>query len=254
MTTALVAAPHTYAWACATDGALTPAEKRAARAGIRAGYGAIARGLSSWPLHRMPKSEGLPSVPDSRLTRVAEEAAKAQGPAIAGHGYRTWVMGSALAAFDGAHLDGELFFATSLLHDSGMMHEVVGQDFTIRSGAMLIEVCTRADGEESVGLAMADSAVAHASPGLRPSDNPIGFYVQSGAMADLAGLRMWHLPRGLLREAYAAYPAHGVHREIARLIRREASQVPEGRFALLKKAGMDLIVTCSPTRLHAHER
>ena len=243
--------PHTYEWARATNGSLSSAEKKEVKAGIRAGYLAIARGLATWPVRRAPRSGVLPSAPDSRLAKEAEEAAKEQGPALAFHGYRTWVLGSALADFDGATLDDELFFATSLLHDSGMMREVVGQDFTIRSGERLIAVAARAGSNESVGLALADSAVAHASPGLKPSDDLVGFYVQSGAMADLAGLHMWHLPRGLLKKTYGSYPAHGVHHEIPPLIRREAQLVPDGRFALLKKNGMDLMVSFSPTRRYA---
>jgi hypothetical protein len=181
---------------------------------------------------------------------MAQEAAVEQGPAMAGHGYRTWALGAALAKVDNVALEEELFFAASLLHDAGMMREVVGQDFTVRSGGLLLEVAARSGADPSVGQALADAAVAHASPGLLPSDDPVGFYVQAGAMADLAGLRMWDLPRGLLKQAYAAYPADDVHRVIPPLIRREAQQVPEGRFALLRKAGMDRMVSFSPTRLY----
>jgi len=70
-------------------------------------------------------------------------------------------------------------------------------------------------------------------------------------MADLAGLRMWDLPRGLLASAYRDHPAHDVHRVIAELIRREARDLPDGRFALLKRAGMDRMVAMSPTRRYA---
>jgi hypothetical protein len=52
-------------------------------------------------------------------------------------------------------------------------------------------------------------------------------------MADLAGLRMWDLPRRYLSDAYAAHPARGVHRQVACLISREAHDVPEGQFATL---------------------
>jgi hypothetical protein len=130
------------------------------------------------------------------------------------------------------------------------MTEVVGQDFTARSGALLIEVCERA-GAAKRGEAAADAAVAHATPGLRYGDNSTGFYVQAGAMADLAGLRMWDLPRGYVRRAYRAYPANGVHLEIPQLIQREARDVPQGRFAMLRKSGLDRLVSVSPTRMYA---
>lgn len=59
---------------------------------------------------------------------------------------------------------------------------------------------------------------------------------------------MWDLPRRYLRNAYAAHPACGVHTEVPRLIRREARDVPDGRFALLERGGMDRVVQLSPNR------
>jgi hypothetical protein len=125
--------------------------------------------------------------------------------------------------------------------------------FTVRSGQILIDIRRRAQAGER-GREAADAAVAHATPGLRAGDSLTGFYVQADAMADLAGLRMWDLPRGYIRRAYRAYPASGVHSEIPRLIRREARDVPGGRFAVLRAAGLDRMVTASPTRLYSRSR
>ncbi len=184
---------------------------------------------------------------------MAEEAAFEQGLALRQHGYRTWLIGAALADQDRAGLDPELFYITSLLHDAGMVSAVAGQDFTVRSGQILMDVCRRAQASGR-GQEAADAAVAHATPGLRAGDNLAGCYVQAGAMADLAGLRMWDLPRGYIRRAYQAYPASGAHAEIPRLIRREARDVPDGRFAMLRAAGMDRMVAASPTRLYSRSR
>ena len=242
--------PVTFDWARRTNGHLTKAQRAGIRAGIRRGYRDIARGVAGWPFRRPPASGEFPRCPDSRLARVAEEAAFEQSPAVRHHGYRTWLIGAVLASHDRAGLDAELFYITSLLHDAGMVTEVAGQDFTVRSGQILIDVCGRAQAGDR-GRAAADAAVAHATPGLRPADNPVGFYVQAGAMADLAGLRMWDLPRGYLRRAYQAYPARGAHAEFPVLIRREARDVPEGRFAMLRATGMDRMVAVSPTRRYS---
>jgi len=243
--------PKTYSWACATDGSLSAEQKKLVQAGVRAGYSAVARGLSGSVLRHSRRGGDAPIAPDSKLARLAEEAASEQSPALIGHGYRTWLLGHALSLHDGVKLDSELFYVTSLLHDAGMMREVVGQDFTVRSGAILVDICERAGADESLGIRAADAAVAHATPGLAPTDNPEGFYVQSGAMADLAGLRIWDLPKGVLRGSYRAHPADGVHVEIPKLIRREAAQHPDGRFAILKRGGMDRLVALSPTRIAA---
>ena len=191
----------------------------------------------------------LPGAPDSALARLAEEAAADQGPALAGHGYRTWVIGDALALHDGLPLDRELFYVASLLHDSGLLREVVGQDFTIRSARLVLDLCGQVETvDDATGLRLADAIVGHASPGLTVKDDEIAFYVQAGAMADLAGLRMWDLPRGYLAAAYAQHPACDEHRTVPALIRREARDVPEGRFAVLRSAGLDRMVQFSPAR------
>jgi hypothetical protein len=243
--------PRTHAWACATGGALTAGQRARIRQAIRSGYRAVVEGLVSWPLHRAAAPAELPSAPDSKLARTAEEAAVEQGPALLGHGYRTWVLGAALADHDRVAVDPELLYVTGLLHDAGIVRSVTGEDFTVRSGTILIEVCERAGADPERGARAADAAVAHATPGLAVTDDPVGFYVQAGAMADLAGLRMWDLPKGHLRRAYGAYPASGVHKEIPRLVRQEAGHVPDGRFALLRRSGLDLMVVASPTRLVA---
>jgi hypothetical protein len=194
-------------------------------------------GLARRPFRRRRPSAEPQAPPDSRLAKLAEQAAADQGQALAGHGLRTWVLGSVLAALDRVTVDAELLYVTSLLHDAGMARQVLGQDFTI-----------------SRGLLAADAAVAHASPGLTATADPVGFYVQAGAMADLAGLRMWDLPRGVLAGAYREYPGREVHRVVPELIRREARDVPDGRFAQLKRSGMDRMVTLSPTRRYARDQ
>jgi hypothetical protein len=240
--------PRSFAWACETGGALTPSQRAAIKRAVRRGYRTLLEGLVTWPFRRSDESADLPTAPDSTVAKEAEEAAKEQGAAIEGHGYRTWLLGAALADRDGVVVDPELFYITSLLHDAGIVRAVSGQDFTVRSGELLIAVCRRAGCDDDLGVRAADAAVAHATPGLLVTDDPVGFYVQAGAMADLGGLRMWDLPRGQLRRAYTAHPGAGVHATVARMIRNEATCVPEGRFALLKRAGMDLTVTASPTR------
>jgi hypothetical protein len=240
---------NSYTWSCSTNGALSAAQRRATKAAIRRAYVEIGRGLVASLKHRSGTNWSLPSAPDSALARLAEEAAADQGPALAGLGYRTWVIGDALALHDGSPMDPELFYVASLLHYSGMMRQVVGEDFTVRSAGIVLDLCERVGTmDDKIGPRLADAIVGHASPGLTVMDDEIAFYVQAGAMADLAGLRMWVLPRGFLRAAYKKHPACGVHRTVPELIRREVRDVPEGRFALLRSAGMDRMVQFSPTR------
>jgi hypothetical protein len=249
--------PTTYSWAQATKGALTTTQCHAIDSAILRSYLQIAASLATYRRNRTPGATPLPAPPDSRLCALASEAARDQSAAVTAHGYRTWLLATELADHDRARtarctpssapgssvvVDGELLFVASLLHDFGLMSEVIGEDFTIRSARTVLEVCEHA-GRAYDGMTLADSVVAHATPGLKANDDRVGFYVQAGAMADLGGLRMWDLPAGYLRAAYDAYPAHDVHREMPKLVRREARAVRAGRFAILRRWGMNVMMT-----------
>jgi len=161
---------RSYTWVCASDGHLTPAERASVRAAIRRGYVDIAKSLARWPLNRTwrrahPTAATALQPPDSKLARSAEEAAAEQGLALVGHGYRTWLLGGALSAIDGVRVDAELLYVASLLHDSGLVRQVIGEDFTRRSADTLIDVFARAAQPAARGLAAADAVVAHTTPG-----------------------------------------------------------------------------------------
>jgi hypothetical protein len=188
-----------------------------------------------------------PTIPDSKLARTAIEAAAEQTPDLVGHGYRTWLLGGCLSALDGTRLDPELFFVASLLHDAGLASAVAGQDFTIRSAQAVESTCAGIVEPQKARRA-ADAVVGHASPGMTADADPLAFYIQAGAMADLTGLRSWDLPWDQVRSIYARHPRHDVHRLVAQAVGREAKAVPQGRFALLTQFGFPLLVRLSPTR------
>jgi hypothetical protein len=241
-------APITCEWAVATGGALSDPQRIAIKRAIRRGYLDIVLGLARWPFRKVAAVEP-PNPPDSRLAREAEEAAKDQGPAVAGHGYRTWFLGAALAAGDGRGIDGELLYVASLLHDAGLVTAVSGEDFTIRSARSIEAVCRKVHPNDAeLPVTLGDAVVAHATPGLTLEQDPLGFYIQAGAMADLGGMRMWDLPKGYLRSAYEAYPANGVHSAVSNLLTAEAGAVPLGRFAQLHRAGVHRVVQFSLNR------
>lgn len=239
--------PWTLDWALATSGALTSAQRRAMLLAITRGFlDYVAGRARSWfPGSLPPMPE--PTIPDSKLAGTAIEAAAEQSPDLIGHGYRTWLLGGCLSALDERSIDPELFFVASLLHDVGLATAVAGQDFTIRSAQAVQRVC---DGivDPDRTRAAADAVIGHASPGMTPDADPLAFYVQAGAMADLTGLRSWHLSWDQVRSIYARHPRHEVHRRVANAAGREAKAVPQGRFALLTQFGFPLLIRLSPTR------
>jgi hypothetical protein len=242
------------AWTRQTKGKLTAGERRrllghiaAALGGyfagrIRAATGGVpsgARGLSAEAL----------APPDSKLVRAAEAACREQPRSLVGHSYRTWLFGSGLAAVDGVSMDTELFYVASLLHDYGIAEVVPGEDFTLRSVGRL-ERCADDAGVTSTAIEPATDAITvHATPGIDVDDDgALGVYVQAGAMFDLAGLRLGDLTRAYCDHVIRQHPRDGVTADIAAMIKAEAVANPKGRFALLNRCGMPLMVRLNPLR------
>ena len=69
---------------------------------------------------------------------------------IAGHSYRTWMFGLALAALDRAEIDRELFYCAALLHDYGIAEPTPGRDFTL-GGADRLLACADRPGPPPAG-------------------------------------------------------------------------------------------------------
>lgn len=234
-------------WLDRTAGALTSAEKRALVRPILRGLAQSTAGrLALLAGRRSTADLDVPAPPDSALAREAEEAAADQPGPLLGHAYRTWIFGRSLAAIDGETIDDELFYVAALLHDTGLVSTVAGEDFTRRSiadAAPLVDAHRGPDDARCVG----DAISAHCTPGASIDiDGPLGFYVQSGAVLDLGGLRLQHLPRRLVDEALSAHPRTGLAEDIVPRISAEAKAVPDGRFALLRRSGFTLAIKMAP--------
>jgi hypothetical protein len=95
----------------------------------------------------------------------------------------------------------------------------------------------------------ADAITVHATPGISVDrDGALGVYVQAGAMYDLAGLRLGDLGRGYRADVIGRHPRDGVTAELVAMIKAEASANPVGRFALLRKCGLPMLVRLNPIR------
>lgn len=184
--------------------------------------------------------------PDSRVAREAEEAATDLSPIIRNHSYRTWMLGTALAVLDGrnlAHeLDAELFFCASLLHDYGLAKPTKGRDFTLAGSEQAAKAVELGGRSHDDAMAVADGICVHPSVGISVRrDGAIGYYLQWGSMADIAGLRRAEVPQARLQEILCAHPrTERFKQEMAAIVSSEALAVPRGRFALYKHLGMTL--------------
>ncbi|MEM9035550.1 MAG: HD domain-containing protein [Actinomycetota bacterium] len=234
-------------WLERTQGALTAVEKRSLLRAIARGQGQALTGRLALVLGRRPSSTEVPIPPDSALARAAEDAAADQPPAIIGHSYRTWAFGRALASYDeDDDLDDELFYVAALVHDAGLAGAITGEDFTLRSAAAGARI---ADGHCSPARIelLRDGIAAHATPGITVDDDgAIPFYVQAGATCDLGGLRLHHLADDFVDDVLAEHSRAGFADDIRARIDAEAAAVPDGRFAVLRRAGFGLAIKLAP--------
>ena len=241
------------AWVRRTGGVLTGAERRRLLAAIVRGQAETVAGRVKLALGRVPAGAGEIDVrefapPDSRLARDAEEACGEQPDWVAGHAYRTWIFGLSLAALDRAELDRELFYCAALLHDFGLVETAPGRDFTL-GGAERALGCAESAGEtRERGEAAADAICVHTTPGASlETDGALGCYVQWGAMVDVAGLRKQDISPANVDEALRRHPrGAGFKHNLANAVRQEARAVPGGRFSLLRRCGLPMLIHAAP--------
>lgn len=239
-------------WVRSTKGALTRAERRRLLAAIVRGEGEYVVGRTRRLTGRVPEgARDLAfadfSPPDSKLARLAEEAAEEQSRHVKGHGYRTWAFGSALAVLDQNRLDREAFYVAALLHDWGVDEVVPGEDFVIRSAARAAECVTAAGLDETLAETVGDAIAVHCTAGITvETDGAPGFYVNAGAALDLAAVRVGDLPRSYFDAVHAVHPRDGATRAFRRHITAESKANPQGRFAQLRRNGFNLLLRVNP--------
>ena len=240
------------AWTRRTGGRLSRAERLRLLAAIAVGQWENVLGRAKLALGRLPEAAGHVDVdtfqvPDSKFARDAEEACAELPSALEGHSYRTWLFGSALAAVDGYKLDDELFYCGALLHDYGITHPVADRDFTLGSVDRMLSCASTAGLAEERADLLADGICVHTTPGVKvDTDGVIGCYLQWGAMVDGAGLRVWDIAPGNVREILRRYPRGDFKQELVDMMRAEAAAVPGGRFGLLVRCGLPLAVRMAP--------
>jgi hypothetical protein len=244
-----------HAWMERTGGLLTAAERRSLLRPLARAHAANAAGRLSMLLRVNPGRRALATggrrpPPESVLTRAAEDLARRQlSPALLNHSYRTYAFGAALGELENLDVDRELLFAAALLHDVGLPTTVDDVDFTRASARAAGEVA------EQVGLStgatdiLQTAITLHHSPGVTLAHGQVAYLLAAGAGLDVVGLRSWQLPPDVLTAVLAAHPRAGFKREFSAAFRTEATRVPRGRAAFLRRYGaFDLAIKAAPFR------
>ena len=238
-----------FEWTQRTKGLLTRRERLQL-------LGSVVTSQRDYFLHRLRRDR--PSVtprpgereirpPDTQFAREVEAAAAEQNPVILAHSYRSWIFGRALADVDGSDVDEELLFAGTLLHDHGIEAVVPGEDFTLRSARRATECAGSAELDEERTSRLADAITVHTTPGITiERDGALGYYIQNGALVDIAGNRTWDLSKGLIDDALARYDRHGFTRGLGGHFTAEAKAVRGGRFSMLRRCGFVHLMYMAP--------
>lgn len=239
-------------WTRKTSGALTGRERRRLLGALaRAQYQNLIGRIKLATGRRPVRAAGIDvdsfEPPDSSLARDAEQTCLEQRPVIVNHSYRTWMFGCALSTLDGAELDPELYYVASLLHDYGISRSTPGTCFTLGSAEQAMQLARDAGIDSDRTERLGDAICAHITPGVSVAhDGTLASYVQWGAMADVAGIRMWDVSAENVNRAVTRYPRLQLKREIVRLGKAEIRAVPKGRFAFARYGGLLLAVRLAP--------
>lgn len=157
------------------------------------------------------------------------------------------MFGRALATVDKTEMDDELFYCGALLHDYGIVRPTANRDFTLGSVDRMRACAKVADVNDERADLLADGICVHITPGVKvETDGTIGCYLQWGAMVDGAGLRIWDIAPGNVKEVLRRYPRGDFKRELVDMMRAEAAAVPDGRFGLLVRCGLPFAVRIAP--------
>jgi hypothetical protein len=240
-----------YAWAKATGGALTAAQRREL-------LGPLMPVVVSHMIGRLRVTLGLRgngSVdldklrwPDSVLARDAEEHAHDElSPHVLQHSYRTFLFGLALAGIDGKAVDTELVYVASLLHDLNLEHPTPGRCFAVvgaeRAETFALEHHASPQRAEAIAAAIAGHITIGVADDL---GDPAGF-VSAGAFVDVAGARMHELRPEWVEEVLRRHPRLNFRDHLLKDFAAEAAAVPEGRISwCLRYAAFGPLVRLAP--------
>lgn len=243
----------TLEWATATSGNLTNAERLRFLAPILRTTAAYTAGRLRTALGLRPARVGTLDLdrlvlPDSKLVAEALQAARETlTPSMQNHSLRTFAYGLALANLDGVQLDVEHFYVASLLHDIALEAPTPQRCFAVVGAERALAIAQRAGADEATARAIAEGICMHITPGVGFERGSIGPMLSAGALVDLAGLRLWDLDAGFVRDAVARHPRLGVKRHLGECWGAEARAVPNGRAAFVARwAAFGLFVKIAP--------
>jgi hypothetical protein len=212
---------------------------------VRAWLGRGRSGGSALFSHRDP--------PGSQLTRDARELSREASPApLFGHCVRCWYWGDLFAQVDSIAYEPELLYVSCLLHDlaltDGFRPSPVGECrcFALRGGEVAREFLLERGAETEFAERVADTISLHMNVQVPKHLGGEAHLLHAAAHLDVAGTRAGDLSAGEIQAVLDAEPREGFAVQFGQYMRREASERPRSRAALLWRLGMKLPLSHNP--------
>ena len=189
--------------------------------------------------------------PDSALVKRVLDGCAHLDPMLVEHGIRSYLFARALGERDQLRCDPEALFVAAVLHD----YAFPGPDTTDAR-------CFAFAGAEAAAAILADlpsgslheikDAIAlHLNPRVSPARGTLQHLTHAGVMADVVGLRTWHLDSGGIERVVARHPRHGFVTRAPAGFRAHGLRVPAGRARLAWRCGFGHALRLGPW--HAYE-
>ena len=177
--------------------------------------------------------------PDTPIVRACREhLATNCGAAMTNHSYRTAFWTLAVLDHHGSVDDRtlETTWVAALLHDVGLERPPERGDFSAGGIAVLAQLAQQHDWSKNQTRAASEAIAVNLSTRVDAAKlGPVAWAMNAGGAGELG---IWphraQLRRDRVRELEARFPRDGFRRAAMRLIRDEATRIPEGRFALFK--------------------
>ena len=252
----------TRAWAARSRGALSPVE--ALRFASQTALAQVA-GLPSQVRARLGRGRGGDSAllsgrdaPDGALARESTELAREALPApLLSHSLRCWLFADLFARHDLVAYDDELLYVSCVLHDLGLSEghrpaaaaaepDRPARCFAVHGGELARDHLIEWGAAPTFAEQAAEAITLHMNVKVPAALDGEARLLHAAAHLDVGGSRAGDLPASAVDEALRLHPRDGFGVHFAQLMRREASERPRSRAALLWKLGMPLAISQNP--------
>ena len=188
--------------------------------------------------------------PDSALVRHAFDACADLDPMLVQHGIRSYLFARALGQRDGVRCDPEALFLAALLHDYAFPGPATTDPrcFAFAGAEAAREIL---DGMSPGAVRGIQNAITlHLNPRVPRSQGAVPHLLHAGVMADVVGIRMWHLDPSGVERVLLRHPRHRFSTRAPAGFRAHGLRVPAGRARMAWRCGFGYAMHLGPWPAH----